>query len=77
MPGKIFKRPTRVASHYFAFVLQPTHEFFPQLWRIELAGKPAVLAKLAPVAAIYHGENYAPQTLGLRMIEIKLPEQAN
>ncbi len=75
--GKIFKHPTRVASYYFVFVLQPTHKFFPQLWRIELAGKPAVVAELAPVAAIHHSESYARQTLSLSMIEVKLPEQAN
>jgi hypothetical protein len=74
---KIFKYPTRMASYYFVFVLQPTRKFFPQLWRIKLAGEPAVMAELASVAAIYHSENYAPQTLSLRRLEVKLPEQAD
>ena len=34
------------------------------------------MAELAPVAAIYHGKNYAPQTLSLIGLEIKLPEPA-
>jgi hypothetical protein len=75
--GKIFKHPTRVASYYFVFVLQPAHKFLPQSRRIEPAGKPAVVAELAPVAAIDHGENYTPQTLSLGRLEVELPEQAN
>ena len=75
--GKIFKYPTRVASHYFVFVLHPTRKFFPQLWRIKLAGEPAVVAELTAVAAINHGKDYAPQTINLSRLEVKLPEQVN
>jgi|SRR5215831_18317403 len=75
--GKIFKYPTRVASYYFVFVPQPARKFFPQLWRINFGGKLAVVAELSPVAAIYHGKNYAPQTLSLIWHEIKLPEPGN
>jgi hypothetical protein len=75
--GKIFKYPTRVASYYFVFVPQPARKFSPQLWRINFGSKLAVVAELAPVAAIYHGKNYAPQTLSLIWHEIKLPEPGN
>jgi len=74
---KIFKYPTRVASYYFVFIPQPAHKFFPQLWRIEFAGKPAVMAELTAVAAINHSENYATQTISLSGLEVELPEQVN
>jgi hypothetical protein len=35
------------------------------------------VAELTPVAAIHYSENYAPQTLSLNWLEVKLPEQAN
>jgi len=77
MLGKMFKYPTRMASYYFVFALQPAHQLFPQLWRIDFAGEPAVVSELTPVAAIYHGKKYAPQTLSLIGLEIKLPEPGN